>query len=62
MIFFTTSHRYDFHYGVDIPAPRYTPVYAIADGTVLMNGSSPTNSIVQVFYVPLHVTYKVFKN
>jgi murein DD-endopeptidase MepM/ murein hydrolase activator NlpD len=28
------EHRYDFHRGVDLPAPLWTPFYAIADGTV----------------------------
>ena len=42
--------RYDFHRGVDIPLPLYTNVYAIDDGIVTINGSSPAyrDGIVQV--------------
>ena len=43
-------HRYDFHRGVDIVADLYSNVYAIADGTVRINGSHPgySDGVVQV--------------
>ena len=42
--------RYDFHRGVDIPTPLHSDVYAVADGTVRINGSHPAYSdgVVQV--------------
>ena len=43
-------HRYDFHPGVDIPTPLHSDVYAVADGTVRINGSHPlySDGVVQV--------------
>ena len=44
------SSGYDYHRGVDIPAPLYSNVYAIADGTVRIAGShhAYSSGIVQV--------------
>ncbi len=38
------SYRYDFHRGIDIPAPRGTAVRAIADGVVRLAGDYPSYS------------------
>lgn len=35
------DYRYDFHRGVDLPAPLYTPFYAIADGVVTKVATDP---------------------
>ena len=42
---------YNFHRGVDIRCSTYTNVYAVADGTVRINGSHSgySSSIVQVY-------------
>lgn len=44
------SYRYDWHRGVDIPAPLYTPIYAIASGTVTKAGftNSYSDALVQL--------------
>ncbi|HOW97288.1 MAG TPA: M23 family metallopeptidase [Kiritimatiellia bacterium] len=44
------SYRYDWHRGVDIPAPLFTPVYAIASGTVTKAGftNSYSDALVQL--------------
>ncbi len=36
--------RYDFHRGIDIATPEWTPVFAIADGIVKIAGSHPSYS------------------
>ena len=50
-MFTSWSHSYSFHRGVDIPAENCTDVYAVADGTVRINGSHSgytSGNIVQV--------------
>jgi murein DD-endopeptidase MepM/ murein hydrolase activator NlpD len=44
------STIYDFHRGIDIPAPHGTPLYAIADGKVRIAGSHPgyTDPLIQL--------------
>jgi murein DD-endopeptidase MepM/ murein hydrolase activator NlpD len=37
------GYRYDFHRGVDLPAPLETPFYAIADGVVTKVVTDPVN-------------------
>lgn len=44
------SYRYDFHRGIDIPCPLNTPLHAIADGVIRINGSDPgySDGVVQI--------------